>query len=242
MQQPALAVYRCSAVPAATNQWHYERGSSLTHEAPPALLASGGHCKTHIPNVKVYCQLVLLLQLLYYVGGSLLWVPNAVMILLMVFALGSPVADKAWACTDPADAACTSVLQNPDPAAGQSGFCTLNPSQWYWTDPGSKVVSRFDLVCADAWKAQVANSFFFVGYFIGSGLFGVLSDIYGRKLSTFGASVLAAVFTAACIGATNYWALLALRLITGEQLLPVRNSRLWHSRAYYQGQVSSSTA
>lgn len=54
---------------------------------------------------------------------------------------------------------------------------------------------------------------------------GVLSDLIGRKLSTFGASALAAVFTAACIGATNYWVLLALRLVTGERsALPV-----WHS-------------
>lgn len=155
------------------------------------------------------------MQILYWVAGGLLWIPNAVMILLMVFSLGTPVADKAWACRDPADVTCSSILQNPDSAAVQSGFCTMDPSQWYWTDPGSKVVSRFGLVCGDAWKAQVANSFFFVGYFIGSGLFGVLSDIYGRKASTFGATVLAAVFTAACIGATNYWVLLALRLVTG---------------------------
>jgi MFS family permease len=168
------------------------------------------------------------LQLLYYLAGNLLWVPNAVLILMLVFALGSPIADKAWACTDPLDSTCSSLLQNPDTAAVQSGFCTMDPSQWYWTDPGQKVVSRFNLVCKDAWKAQVANSFFFVGYFIGSGLFGVLSDIYGRKISTFGASALAAVFTAACIGATNYWALLSLRLLTGGQTLGQLNRQVQH--------------
>lgn len=85
------------------------------------------------------------------------------MILLLVFALGSPIAEKAWTCTDPSDTACIALLQNPDTAAVQAGFCAMQQSQWQWTDPGAKVVSRFNLVCGDAWKAQVANSFFFVG-------------------------------------------------------------------------------
>jgi hypothetical protein len=80
------------------------------------------------------------------VAGSLLWVPNAVMILLMVFSLGSPVSDKAWACSNPADSTCNSLLANPDPAAVQAGFCAMDRTQWYWTDPGSKVVSQFGLV------------------------------------------------------------------------------------------------
>jgi hypothetical protein len=52
---------------------------------------------------------------------------------------------------------------------------------------------------------------------------GVLSDMIGRKLSTFGASALAAIFTAACIGATNYWVLLALRLVTGGRRCTARS-------------------
>jgi MFS family permease len=46
-------------------------------------------------------------------------------------------------------------------------------------------------------------------------MFGILSDKVGRKRSAFAASAMAAVFTAACLGATSYWALLALRLLTG---------------------------
>lgn len=85
------------------------------------------------------------------------------MILLLVFALGSPIAEKAWTCTDPSDTTCIALLQNPDTAAVQAGFCAMQQSQWQWTDPGAKMASRFNLVCGDAWKAQVANSFFFVG-------------------------------------------------------------------------------
>jgi MFS family permease len=156
-------------------------------------------------------------QVLAYVTCSLLWVPNAVLILLLVFSLSSPVTDKAWDCTSPdTDAACMALLHNtPDAAAVAAGFCELSPTQWRWTDPGVKLTSRFNLVCGDAWRAQVANSLFFVGYFIGSGVFGILSDRIGRKPSAFGASLLAAVFAAGASAAPTYYALLALRLLTG---------------------------
>jgi MFS family permease len=72
------------------------------------------------------------------------------------------------------------------------------------------------MICADSWKSQLANSFFFVGYLIGSGVFGTVADAYGRKGMTFGATALAAVFTAAALGVTNYWVLMVLRLLTGE--------------------------
>lgn len=162
---------------------------------------------------------MLLLQWFIYTASSLLVVPNAVLILLLVFALGSPVADKAWACTSDTDHSCMALLSSPDKAAVQAGFCSMSSSQWYWTKPGDKLVSRFNLVCGDAFKAQIANSFFFVGYLIGSGSFGVLSDIYGRKASAFGATLLAAVFTAGAAGVTNYWGLLILRLLTGGTVL-----------------------
>jgi hypothetical protein len=80
-----------------------------------------------------------------------------------------PLADKAWACTNPAtDAACAALLANTDVAAVSAGFCALSRSQWQWTQPHAKLVSRFNLVCGDAYKAQIANSFFFAGYLLGS--------------------------------------------------------------------------
>lgn len=153
------------------------------------------------------------MQVAIYLFACLLQVPNAVLILLMVFSAGSPVLDGAWSCTADAaaDPACAAVVANPT----TEGFCALSPSQWAWTHPNHKVISKFNLVCADAWKCQLANSFFFVGYLIGSGLCGVIADAYGRKGVTFGATCLGAVFTAAALGATNYWVLLALRLLTG---------------------------
>jgi hypothetical protein len=45
-------------------------------------------------------------------------------------------------------------------------------------------------VCSESWKSQLANSFFFLGYLIGSGVFGSLADSHGRKPSLFGATAI----------------------------------------------------
>jgi hypothetical protein len=86
-------------------------------------------------------------QALNFVLASTLWVPNAALILLLVFALGSPVRDGLWQCTDGGDAACRAVLEAADPAAG---FCGLARSQWSWTQRSAGLVSQFDLVCGGA--------------------------------------------------------------------------------------------
>ncbi|KAI8477034.1 MAG: major facilitator superfamily domain-containing protein [Monoraphidium minutum] len=125
---------------------------------------------------------------------------------------GSPIKERRWACADVADAACAGVLASADPAVG---FCGLQRSQWAWTEPKQSLVSQFDLVCGDEWKAQTANSFFFLGYLIGSGIFGQLADIVGRKRSTLAAVAISAVFSAAGAACTSYWSWLAMRLVSG---------------------------
>jgi hypothetical protein len=151
-------------------------------------------------------------QLFIWTLASLFWIPNAVVILLLVFTLGSPVTDRAWECVNPTDTICQQALASPTPAAA---FCSLGSDQWRWTTAGHSLVATFNLTCTQAWKTQLANSFFFVGYLIGSGLFGYLADAYGRKPMLFASTAWAALFTAACIGATNYWVLMVLRLLAG---------------------------
>ena len=41
------------------------------------------------------------------------------------------------------------------------------------------IVSDWDLICRDAWKAQATNSGFFLGFLIGAALFGFLADRCG---------------------------------------------------------------
>lgn len=83
-------------------------------------------------------------QIANFVLASLVWIPNAVIILLLVFSVGSPIKDKAWECVDPADPACVAVLTSTDPAVG---FCGLQRDQWRWLEPSKTLVAQFDLVC-----------------------------------------------------------------------------------------------
>ncbi|XP_029643935.1 organic cation transporter protein-like [Octopus sinensis] len=55
----------------------------------------------------------------------------------------------------------------------------------FLTENFSTVVSEFDLVCEKKWLKSTLQSVYFVGYLIGSIVFGVLSDRFGRKLTFF---------------------------------------------------------
>ncbi|KAI8471458.1 MAG: major facilitator superfamily domain-containing protein [Monoraphidium minutum] len=151
-------------------------------------------------------------QIINFVLAALTWLPGGVLVLLLVFSLGSPAAGRDWECTDASDAACAAALAGPAPAAA---LCELERGQWRWTRPGDTLVAQFDLICHDAWKAQVANSFFFVGYGLGAGAFGQLSDRAGRKACMFSATAISALFTAAGAVCRSYWPWLVMRLLAG---------------------------
>lgn len=67
----------------------------------------------------------------------------------------------------------------------------------------------------DAWKAQTANSFFFLGYLVGAGVFGQLADRLGRKACLFAAAGISAAMPAAGLLCRTYWAWLATRALSG---------------------------
>ena len=90
-------------------------------------------------------------QVAVFCLACLPWIPNAVLILQLVFALGSPVADRAWACTDAEDVVCADALAAPDPAAA---LCGLGREKWRWTEPSATLVAQFDLVCDGGWPLR----------------------------------------------------------------------------------------
>ncbi|KAG2484872.1 hypothetical protein HYH03_016357 [Edaphochlamys debaryana] len=94
-------------------------------------------------------------------------------------------------------------------------FCRLPRSSWSWTQPGKSIISQFNLICGAAWRSQFANSGFFMGYLIGSGLGGGLADSRGRKPVLFACTALGAVFTLLAGVSPNYSVYFLFRLLTG---------------------------
>ncbi|XP_063046440.1 organic cation/carnitine transporter 2-like [Engraulis encrasicolus] len=59
----------------------------------------------------------------------------------------------------------------------------------------STIVTEWNLVCDDAWKAPFTSSVFFFGVLVGSFCSGILSDRYGRKITLITAKVLQVVLS-----------------------------------------------
>jgi MFS family permease len=98
------------------------------------------------------------------------------------------------------------LLHLPCPA---SPFCCLPFNH------ADSLVSHFSLVYSEAWKVQLTNSLLFVGAFAGSGLFGLLCDRWGRKPPLFLAAGFVAASMFGLLGATSYWAVAGLRVLSG---------------------------
>ncbi|KAJ9531751.1 hypothetical protein QJQ45_021899 [Haematococcus lacustris] len=146
------------------------------------------------------------------VSVSVIWIPNALCILLMVFANKDPIKALWWRCMNE-DAECLRVHGSEDPAA--AGFCSLSEDSWAWTASNKSIISQFNLICSNAWLAQLVNSIFFLGYLIGSGTFGNMADRHGRKKTLMFASGLATLGTLMSALSYNYWVYAASRLLTG---------------------------
>ncbi|XP_061693871.1 solute carrier family 22 member 7-like isoform X2 [Syngnathoides biaculeatus] len=82
----------------------------------------------------------------------------------------------------------------------------------------STIVTEWDLVCDWKHLPQTTNTIFFVGLMLGSLLFGVLSDNYGRKPSLLASYVLSIVFGLASAFADSYVLFTALRFFCGAGL------------------------
>jgi len=90
-------------------------------------------------------------------------------------------------------------------------------SSWLYDESqfGGSIVERWDLVCARAGEANVAQSVFFAGCLVGVFLAGQGSDRWGRKRVTLG--LMASFIATACLGGlvTSFPLWLCLRFLVG---------------------------
>ncbi|WIA12107.1 hypothetical protein OEZ85_012181 [Tetradesmus obliquus] len=144
-------------------------------------------------------------QVLVLLASSCSWATLALVVLDMVFTTQKP----AWTCSNPADAQCAAVLSSG------TGFCSLSPEQYSWTAAYSSLVSSFGLVCSDSWKVGLVNAMFFLGYWVGSCMFGWLSDAYGRKRCLLLSNATSAAAALLCASSRSYSQYVLWRALQG---------------------------
>lgn len=79
----------------------------------------------------------------------------------------------------------------------------------------STIVTEWDLVCNDDWKAPLSMSFFFAGVLIGSFVSGQLSDRFGRKAVLFGTMAIQCLFSIIQVFSPNWEIFCLLNFLVG---------------------------
>ncbi|XP_078261369.1 solute carrier family 22 member 3-like isoform X1 [Rhinoraja longicauda] len=77
------------------------------------------------------------------------------------------------------------------------------------------IVTEFGLVCANAWKVDLAQACLNLGFMIGTIFLGYASDMYGRKLSFMVSNLMTSVSGVAVAFAPNYIWFLIFRTLQG---------------------------
>ncbi|CAJ1077937.1 solute carrier family 22 member 2-like [Xyrichtys novacula] len=87
---------------------------------------------------------------------------------------------------------------------------------WEYDYEGRKsFVVEFDLVCSDAWLADLYQSTINLGFLVGSFAFGYFADRFGRKISFLMSNILNFVAGVVLALAPNYISILVMRTILG---------------------------
>ncbi|XP_063046751.1 organic cation/carnitine transporter 2-like [Engraulis encrasicolus] len=79
----------------------------------------------------------------------------------------------------------------------------------------STIVTEWDLVCDDAWKAPFSVTVFFFGVLTGSFISGIISDRYGRKIIFFATMAVQTVFSVIQAASTSWEMFSVLYFLVG---------------------------
>ncbi|XP_076899244.1 organic cation/carnitine transporter 4-like [Bidens hawaiensis] len=149
-----------------------------------------------------YCGEFGFWQYKHFFLTSMAWVPDAFHTMVMIFS----DRELDWTC---------------DPGSGcvwdsDKSKCGLEPGSWRWASDGWSTVAEWGLVCGQKYKVGLVQALFFVGYMIGSGIFGHLSDSkLGRKGSLTIVFIMNVILGLLTSLSPNYWTYVLIRLLTG---------------------------
>ncbi|XP_077351073.1 solute carrier family 22 member 7-like isoform X2 [Festucalex cinctus] len=120
--------------------------------------------------------------------------------------------------------ACEMLAETPSPLAGNRSEATPTTVQclhgWVYDNStfSSTIATEWDLVCERKHLSQTINIIFFLGVMLGSLVFGLLSDNYGRRGSLLLSYALSLALGLASARADSYATFAALRFVCGSAL------------------------
>ncbi|KAM9315634.1 solute carrier family 22 member 2-like [Gastrophryne carolinensis] len=110
---------------------------------------------------------------------------------------------------------CTDLLWNFTTSRDNNISVTSCTNGWTYDTTGSSIVTEFNLVCDDAWKLDLFQSFVNLGFFFGSLFIGYIADRFGRKPCLLISLLITAIFGVLVAFAPTYPWLVTFRFIQG---------------------------
>ncbi|KAH9287867.1 hypothetical protein KI387_031984 [Taxus chinensis] len=124
-------------------------------------------------------------------------------------------AQPSWRCTSPhfLQITCTK----------QSSICDMDPQLWEWNTPKkASIISEWDLICANNFKAGIPQFFFFTGALLGCIMLGPLADSsLGRKRMLLLSSLTLSLTGFLTSLSPNIWIYSLLRAFSGFGKAPI---------------------
>lgn len=122
--------------------------------------------------------------------GSYVYMQTSILMFLMSFTFINPLYNNVagFQCIHAADkhgfgaivpglSACTTAADAIGAGSQDlAALCSIPQDDWSWQHPSVSIISQFSLVCERDWLLAFAEAGFFIGFLIGNGVLGTMTD------------------------------------------------------------------
>ena len=142
---------------------------------------------------------------------SLIKIPQHYMVMNIYFSQLNP----SWSCVNNSSRS-VACPTNETLVSGDQRRCDMPRNAWVYTKPHAySIVTTYDLSCDREWYIYVCASSFFLGWGVGSFIFGWIGDNYGRRKVLLPALSGVLVVSAVSVLSPNVFVFIAFRFIVG---------------------------